>query len=89
MLSSASLALVASPCLPSWDRRRRREQIALGNVVADEVEGQIGGLLDELDGTVDVGQAGKLDEDTVACCLRISGSATPNWSMRLEMVRST
>ena len=44
-------------------------QIALGNVVADEVEGQIGGLLDELDGTVDVGQAGKLDEDAVALLL--------------------
>lgn len=41
----------------------------MGNVVADEVEGQIGGLLDELDGTVDVGQAGKLDEDTVALLL--------------------
>lgn len=33
------------------------------------MEGQIGGLLNELDGAVDVGQAGELDEDAVALLL--------------------
>lgn len=57
MLSSASLALVASPLARHGIEGDAGRQIALGNVVADEVEDRSADFSTSWTSTVDVGQA--------------------------------
>ena len=60
----------------------------MGDVVADEVEGQIGGLLNELDARLTLVRPGSWMRMRSLLLADIR-FGTPNWSMRLEMVRST